>query len=251
MEFQTHAPLWRLPEPGRIDIRSSLCNPLQELVVRVYRQKASIPVIALVDLSASMGNPAKLDWVTQFSSVLGRSVKKTGDRFGFFGCSESIIPEFFYPPGKAWHADAVISQRLQHFLPTGRNSQGLLEANFYMPRSSLVFLVYDFYFEKDLLDRVLTSLSRHFIVPVVLDNTGGSDVQQHYGWGYLRDAETGQLRFVVWRPALQRKIEQQKKDHLRWLTKVLLRYGIKPLVIKNRFRTEDLTAYFYPATGPS
>jgi len=247
MEFQTHAPLWRLPEPKRIDIRASLCNPMQEILVRVFRQKASIPVVAVTDLSASLGNRMKLEWVTQFTRVLGQSVTKTGDRFGFIGCDENILPDFFHPPAKTQDAASVISQRLKNFIPAGRHSHGLLKASYHLRRSSLVFLVSDFYFDAGLLNKLLASLSRHFVVPVVLAEFQDSFISGRYGVGHLKDAETGQLRFVIWRPALRRRLEQKKQRHIQRLTTIFQQHGVKPLIIKNQFKAGDITDYFFPS----
>lgn len=247
MEFQTHAQLWRLPQPERIDIRASLCNPWQELMVRVFRQNASIPVVAVADLSASLGNRNKLEWMAKFTQALGHSVAKTGDRFGFIGCDENIIPDLFHPPAKTNGAALAISQRLKKYVPSGRNSQALLQVNTHLSRSSLVFLLSDFYFDKGMLEKVLAGLSRHFVVPVVLSDFQDSTILKRYGIGHLKDAETGQLRFVIWRPALKRQLEQRKQEHIQRVTATCLRHGMKPLVIENKFSAENLTEYFYPS----
>lgn len=246
MEFQTHAQLWRLPEPERIDIRASLCNPWQELMVRVYRQNASIPVVAVADLSASLGDGAKLEWIAKFTRALGYSVAKTGDRFGFIGCDENILPDFFHPPIKTNGAAFAVSRRLKKYIPSGQNSQALLQVNAHLPRSSLIFLLSDFYFNHDLLDKVLASLARHYVVPVVLSEFQDLFITRRYGIGYLKDAETGQLRFVIWRPALRRQLELRKKRHLQQVMATCLQHGVKPLIINKQFSAGQLTEYFFP-----
>ncbi len=46
--------LYDRPDPRRLDLRASLRNIQQEWLVRVNRQQTSIPVHAVVDVSASM-----------------------------------------------------------------------------------------------------------------------------------------------------------------------------------------------------
>lgn len=246
MEFMTHHPLWRLPEPKRIDIRASLCNPWQELVVRVFRQKASIPVVVLADISASLGSTSRLQWMSEFVSALGYSVKKTGDRFAFIGCDETIRQDFIYTSGKQNNISEIISQRLKKFTPVGSNSLGLLQANAYMPKKSLVFLVSDFYFQPDLLDKILTKLAGHFVVPVVLAIPQSSSKPKQFAMANLLDAETGKTKFILMTPKFHDRIAQQEKKHHERIASVCRLHGNQPLVIKKSFAARDITNYFFP-----
>lgn len=246
MEFMTHHPLWRLHEPKRIDIRASLCNPWQELLVRVFRQKASIPVVVLADLSASLGNTSRLQWVSEFVSALGYSVNKAGDRFAFIGCDETLRQDFIYPAGKQKNMAEIISQRLLQFTPTGSNSLGLLQASACLTKQSLVFLVSDFYFQVDLLDKVLTTLAGHFVVPIVLAIPQSSIKPKQFAMANLQDSETGKTKFILMTPKYHDKIMLQEKKHHERITSVCRSHGNQPLVIKKSFAARDITNYFFP-----
>ena len=54
MIFDRLVSLVENPDPRRLDIRASLRDPFEQWRVREFRQKAAIPVMAILDLSASM-----------------------------------------------------------------------------------------------------------------------------------------------------------------------------------------------------
>jgi len=56
-EFIAHTSLFRRPDPRRLDLRASLRRVAaldDDWLVRVHRQRASVPVHLVVDVSASM-----------------------------------------------------------------------------------------------------------------------------------------------------------------------------------------------------
>src|SRR5574341_1204843 len=87
-EFIGHAPLLAARDPRRLDVRASLADPFGEWKVRQFRQRATVPVWLVADLSASMGfqgRRRKLDVLADFTASLGYSAWRTGDPFGFLG----------------------------------------------------------------------------------------------------------------------------------------------------------------------
>lgn len=246
MEFMTHFPLWRLPDAKRIDIRASLCNPMQELLVRVSRQKAEIPVVIVADLSASLGTTGKRQWLADFVRDLGFSVNKTGDRFSFIGCDENLRKDFKYLSTRQKKISEIISQRIRNFHPVGKHSEGLMQVNTCLPQKSLVFLVSDYYFHPELLDKILTRLSGHFVVPVVLANPQNSSESKRFSMAKLRDSETGRTRLFLSTARTRDRIRQREIQHLEKVASVCRVHGYQPLLIKSAFRARDITNYFFP-----
>src|SRR5690606_14686846 len=80
-EFVSHANLHDRPDPRRLDLRASLRDLRGNWLVRVYRQRVSTPVYAVVDVSASMnfGSPrTKLQVAADFIEALGQSAFRAG-----------------------------------------------------------------------------------------------------------------------------------------------------------------------------
>ena len=80
-EFVSHMSLYARPDPRRLDLRASLRDLSNDWLVRVHRQRASVPVHAIVDVSASMAFGArktKLQVAADFVEALGQSAVAGG-----------------------------------------------------------------------------------------------------------------------------------------------------------------------------
>jgi uncharacterized protein (DUF58 family) len=85
-EFAGQVPFAASPNPRNLDIGASLKDPFGQLAVRTFRQRSSIPVFVLADVSASMGFEGatrKIETLARFSAATAWSVFRHGDRFGF------------------------------------------------------------------------------------------------------------------------------------------------------------------------
>ncbi|MGH8751708.1 MAG: DUF58 domain-containing protein, partial [Burkholderiales bacterium] len=209
-EFRGHAPLLAHPDPRRLDLLASLRDPFSEWRVRVYSQKSSIPVYLIADVSASMGFGGvkrKLDVLADFTAALGYSAYRTGDRFGFIGCDETVRQDFLLPPTFARGAGVEWAGRLRAFSAAGKNAAGLTQAHHFLGRTrALIFLSSDFHFPLDFLDSVLTSLARHDVVPLVLWDRAEYEQLPPSGLAWVQDSESGRRRLLWLRPWLQEKI---------------------------------------------
>lgn len=245
-EFYGHAPLMSRPEPRNIDIHASLLDPFGQFVVRTFRQRGIINVSMLADLSASMGFMHKMQVLADLTAATGYSCFRTQDHFGFYGCDEKLRTEFFVP--NRWHKGGVpdLAEQLRNFRPSGKNCQALQQNAEFLPwHRSLIFLVSDFHFPLPQIRRLMDSLSRHDVLPIVLWQ------QQEYKdlpeWGLCRllDPETRRSKNLLMRPNLKQKIQQaflQRKQQLRQL---FVHYGRQPFFISDRFQADHLTRYFY------
>lgn len=249
VEFHSHAPLFDRPDPRRLDLRASLRDPLQRLLVRVYRQRAAVPVYAIADLSASMGfcgHARKLEVMAAFIASLGYSAYRSGDPFGFIGCDSAVRQEFYQPLSRAKAAGADVAQRLLSLAPVGSDSGGLLQATgFIGPRRALVFLVSDFYFPGVLLLKVLQALGHHQVVPVVLTDRMEHEILPSFGIARVLDPETGRQRSLLMRPWLRQRLRASFERHFEALSQSFAAHGTQALWMRDVFRADEVTRYFH------
>lgn len=247
--FSHHAGLLEAPDPRRFDAHASLRDPFGQLRFRVYHQTGLVPVVIVADLSASMdfrGRGSRRELLADFCEGLGEAAWQTGDPFGFFGADQEPLPEFVQPPRLQRDLGAALAARLRDFAPTGRGAQGLLQAPGLLGRRrALVFLVSDFLFPDDLLDRLLAALGRHDLVPVVCWDEAEYRDLPRFGWARLRDPESGRERGLLLRPGLHRVIRDGFAERRRRLEARLRRHGRRALYLDGRFRAATVTRYFY------
>lgn len=246
-EFHGHAPLIAHPHPRNLDLRASLNDPFGQFVVRTFRQRSSIPVYVIADLSASMGLKGscnKPEILARFSACAAHSAVRTGDRFGFIGCGETIDPKFFIP--LRWYKGTArdLWDRLKDHVPEDRSAHGLLQSPMLLGRrKSLVFLVSDFHFPLATLKQILHNLKPHDVVPVVLRD---SREECYPDWGLIRfkDSETGRSRFLALRPGFSEKIRATNQQRKIAMIKLCTQFGREPFFVTDQFNPEDLTRYF-------
>ena len=241
--------LLHAPDHRRVDIRSSSCDPFGQIWFRTFRQRGINPVIILADLSCSMrfqGRAHKLALLTEFMRSAAYSAYRAGDPFGFMGCDECVRAEYLLMPG--WRlADAeTMADRLAQWQSLGTGAEGLLEAAALIAnKRALVFLVSDFYFPAELLQRLLDRLAGHLLVPVVVWDSAEYQRLPKRGLAWVQDPETGHSRLLLLRAGLNRRIEQtyrQRWDDLRALFEQRSR---QPFLLQDVFNADALTRYFY------
>ena len=250
LEFTGHAPLLAAPDPRRLDVRASLSDPFEQWLVRTYRQRSSLPVYLLADVSASMAcKGRKLRALVDFASALAYSAYRTGDRFGFVACDERPRSDLFLVPGRHRGAGAEIRRRIEASTFSGRNALGLAAAPALLGKQrALVFLVSDFHFPVAFLHRVLHALARHDVVPVVLWDPEEQELYEQSGFGLrvVRDSESGRHRYLFMRPALRLKLAQASLERKQALTQAFMAHSLQPLAITGEFSADAVTRYFFP-----
>jgi uncharacterized protein (DUF58 family) len=252
-EFGGYAPLGRAPDPRRLDVRATLADPLGTWQVRLYQQRASIPVWLIADLSGSMSAPVgggKMQRLAQFAASLAYSVHRTGDAFAFMGCDDTVVSDLLLPPTHARGAGSEIAAKLAQYAPVDSGARGLLSAAAYLGRRrSLVFLASDFHVAQPLLEAVLESLTPHDVVPVVLWDELRSDGEfqtlPRLGLVGLQDAESGRRRTVLLRPKLHAQWRHRFAERRTTLQQCFARFGLRPFHVGRHFRPQAMTAYFY------
>jgi len=244
-EFRGHAPLIEGRDPRRIDLRASARDPFEQLYVRVFHQKAAIPVYALTDLSASMSFGRKPEILADFIAACAYSAHRTGDSFAFIGCDHRVRRDFHLPLTRARAAGQVLADGLRQLGHWGRDSAALADAiRFFDERRALVFLISDFHFPAALLAGVLASLARHTVVPVVVRDSNEERELPAFGLLRLKDSETGTTRTVFARPALNRRIRVAADERDKNLKRLAGRLASPPLYLVDRLRVDAVSEYF-------
>lgn len=236
------------PQPRHIDIRASLKDPLEHWWVRSFRQRTSISVEVIADLSASMGagfGADKRETLRSLVEMVAWSAYRQGDLFGFHAASGRLIealslPRRFYKGGVP-----EFCTKLRYHQPEGSGINGLIEACGRLGRTrSLVFLVSDFHFPNEEIGRMLMHLARHDVVPVVLWDPAECEALPDYGLMVLSDPETGEKRRLWMRPGLREAFKQGFSKRRLELERLLGQRGRAPLFLNAHFVADDLTRYF-------
>jgi uncharacterized protein (DUF58 family) len=251
-EFRSHVPLADAPDARRLDLLASLREPLGRWLVRRNSQRLAVPVVMLADLSASMahapaGRPelGKLQVLADMAQSLAWSAWKSGDSFGFFGCADQLLPAWTLPPTRARGAGMALAERLRRHTPVGRSALGLAQAVPWLGRRrALVFLVSDFQLPLAQLHPLLASLAGHDVVPVLLRAPSQADLGPHAGLAPVRDAETGQQRWLWWRPALRQQWQTAWAAEQAALDALFKRHRRRAVLFDQGFDADALTRHF-------
>lgn len=248
MEFRGHASLLDAPDPRRLDLHASLRNPFGGWSVRVYAQRRAVPVILLLDLSASMGfegRRRKLDVVADFAESLAWSTWRTGDAFGVVACAETVLDDWLLPPTRSRGVGLPLAERLRRTEVSARSARGLLEAHRHLRRArSIVFLVSDFHWPAADLDAIFASLSNQQLTPVIVRDAAEADLGPGRGLAHAVDPETGERRLVAWRPSLRAAWARAHDAHREALTQACRRHRLRPIWIEEGFDADAVTRHF-------
>jgi len=247
-EFHGHASLIANPDARHLDVHASLHDPFGQFVVKTFRQRSSIPVYVLADLSGSMGfhnNHSKIRILAHFAATTAYSAYRTGDPFGFIGCADEVDWDLFL--ALRWQKGVMgeIFDRLASFEPQGTSVEGLFEAaSLIGKRRALIFLISDFHFPLNKLKAIMECLTRHDVVPVVLWSSMEFELPN---WGIYRlcDPETGEERCLFMRPRLREKMRDLFLQRHDSLTQACLSYGRRPFFVIDRFVPEAMSRYFF------
>lgn len=241
-------PWLEYPDPRRLDVRATLRDPYEKLWVRDFKLDTAIPVIALVDSSASMGYRGVYDRrqiVANILTVLSRSAYAAGDAFGLMVANESIHRQLQLPPRIHRSAPLWINKHWSLFAPNGSSAEGLCRCIPTLPkRRSLVFVISDFHWPESLLLRLFKGLAHHDVVPLVLRDPAEADSLPDSGFAQLRDMEHGDQVFVWMTQTMRQQMMARAQHHLDWLTSHSRRFGIVPHLVNDDFNPQALTQYF-------
>lgn len=242
-QFREFAPLLRYPDPRRIDLRTTLYDPMGKVYVRVFNQRSTVPVYVIADVSASMGFREKMAVLADFTITTAASARRTGDPFGFVACDTRVRMHF--PATRRRGIAEDLQARLPELQAAGRNAAGIVAAVALLPRRrALVFLVSDFHLPVAQIEAALAALSMHDVVPVVLWHGAEYERLPRFGLCELHDPETGLRRFVLMRRRLRAKVIDAYRRQKQRLRRLCIAHGREPFFLVDRFEPDRLTEYF-------
>lgn len=241
-EFRRHVPLLRHPDPRRLDLRASLCDPHGALHVRQFAPRRAVPVAALVDLSGSMRfGDAVAGGVADLCALLALSAARSGDSFALFGCDGQVREEASLPFARRRGIETEVRRRLAGARPSGMTATGLIEAAGRLPqRRAFVFLLSDFLMPMAEIERLLDALWRHDVVPVLVGADAPEDALPSWGLVELADLETGVARLVVMRPALRARWRRQARERRQALQRIFAERGLRPFELRGALDVDAL-----------
>lgn len=246
--FKRHAPLMAGPDPRRIDIRASVLDPFGSYLVKVYQQKSQLTVCLVADLSASMsyrGTGRKQEMLADCLLSAAESADRTGDRFSFIGCGETVERETMILPTRNYRGRIGPIARLLRNRTLQGDAKGLLQARRFMPEQpALVFVVSDFHLPLQWIQKLMGQFNRHAVVPLVLWDK--CEYENLPAWGSVRlaDLEQGRTRTLLLRPALRRRIVAAFLQRRSELQRCFRAFGSEPLFFDHGFSPEAVTHYF-------
>lgn len=249
MEFRGHAPLIAYPDPRRIDLRQTLRDPSEQIFVRMFNQKSSTPVYVVCDLSGSMGfvgERNKLELAAEIAASAAYSAYRVNDPFGFVGFDDSIREDWLFTSTTKVHGAFELTDRLRDYRPAGAGAAGLLEVDQLLSRErALVFLISDFHMPAEALEKALSGLMRHHVVPVVLWDGAEYRKLPEFGITSVTDCETGARRTLFLRKGYRERIAQAFEERRAMLHKLFMHYDMPPFFVEEAFNADDMTEYFY------
>ncbi|MDR2219143.1 MAG: DUF58 domain-containing protein [Methylobacillus sp.] len=249
MEFRGHAPLISYPDPRRIDLRQTLRDPFDQVWVRIFNQKSSIPVFVVCDLSGSMGfsgHMRKLEIAAEITASAAWSAFRVNDPFGFIGYDSEVRDDWMFTSSTKVHGAFDLAERLAAYHPGHVPATALGEVAQFLPRErSLLLLVSDFHTPLAQLGDQLATLIRHHVVPLVLWDTAEYRKLPEFGIASVTDCETGSRRTLFLRKHYRERILQAFEDRRDALEKLFMSVDMPPLFIEDAFEPDDLTEYFY------
>jgi len=253
-EFIAHDSLFRRPDPRRLDLRASLHRAARlddDWLVRVHRQRASVPVHLVVDVSASMhfGAPLrKLEHVAAFARSLGRSAYRLGDRVALHAFDAHERGDLRLPASHGRGVGELIAQILCSCRGGAGGAQGLLEATAQLAgRDALVFIASDFHWPLDGLGAALDRLGHAYVVPMVVWDPHEIEPPPANGIAAARDAESGRERTLWMRPALRARWRRAVAERRAELRRLFAARSLRPFAIEGRFDPEAMSRYFIEA----
>ncbi|WP_334107669.1 DUF58 domain-containing protein [Methylobacillus sp.] len=247
-EYRGNVPLVDYPDLRRVDISRSLRDPFDQIQVRLFNQESPTPVYILCDMSSSMqfkGHTRKLDQAVEIAASIGAAVAHAGDVYSFIGYHDKVVEETLLPLGN--RLPELLGQLclVEACEDMGRGSDGVLEAPQYLgQKKSLVFWLSDFHMPLAHIEQVLTAMSAHQVVPVVLWDDYEISRLPRLGFSNMIDPETGVSRTLFFTSALRQQVEDSYVARKQVLQQLFLKFDSPPLYVTDEYHPDLMTHYF-------
>jgi uncharacterized protein (DUF58 family) len=252
-EFVSHVSLYDRPDPRRLDLRASLRDLRGDWLVRVNRQRVSVPVHVVADVSASMSfgsRKSKLEIAGDFVAALSQSTFRVGDPLGMLAFDARERTDLFVPALLSRGMGAVMARALASCKGTAGDIAGLEETVLRLAGShGLIFLVSDFHWPLERMPAVLDLLTHAYVVPIVIWDPAETQPPARDALLSLRDSESARHRTLWLRPKLRAQWRQAVASRRAQLEAVFTPRGIRPFFVSGSFDGEALSHYFFEAAA--
>ncbi len=251
MNFVSHAKLTDQPDPRRLDLRASISNIQKDWLVRINKQRAAITVSAIVDVSPSMhfgSKQNKLHVAAEFLQALGFSAGGLGDSVSLVPFDSVKRDDLSMPARFGRGIGQTMAEMVLSSKPTnsaGASTDALSRCiESIAGKSALVFIVSDFHWPLEQLDRMLEPLSGSLVVPLVIWDR--SEVTPPDGKRLLSVRQMGgkDSRHVWLTPAVREQWKINVGNRQQEIANVFSPKEVKPFWITNGFDPESLSRYF-------
>ncbi|MFM0201826.1 VWA domain-containing protein [Paraburkholderia fungorum] len=254
-QFAMHGRLFDYPDPRRLDLRASLRAARSEWLVRVHLQRVAVPVVMIVDVSASMhfgARQTKLQVAADFVETLGYSAFRVGDRLGMLAFDADERGDLFMPPRNGRGTGNLLAAMLRA-CPGGAAASGGIEglrrcATRLAGRQALVFVVSDFHWPLAQMPRVLDTLVHACVVPIVVWDEAEISPPRRGPLLAVHDAESGEDRRVWLRDGIRKRWLEGVARRRAELDGIFGSRGMPPFYVEGAFDPEAMSRYFLETT---
>ncbi|MEE9333999.1 MAG: hypothetical protein V3U65_07890 [Granulosicoccaceae bacterium] len=251
MNFVSHAKLIDQPDPRRLDLRASINNIQKDWLVRVNKQRAAITVSALVDVSQSMRFGAqqnKLQVAAEFLEALGFSAGGLGDSVSLVPFDSMKRDDLTMPARFGRGTGQTMAEMVLSSDPTtsASASTGALShcIESIAGKSALSFIVSDFHWPLEQLDRILEPLAGSLIVPLVIWDRTEITPPDSKRLLSVRQMGSKHSRHLWLTPTVRQQWEANVEKRQQAIADVFATRDVKPFWITDGFDPESLSRYF-------
>ena len=233
------------PDLARLDIKNSITDPYENIFVKTYNLNNPINLIALCDTSSSMSVVKKNNVIVKdLSKIIAASAIEQGDKFSMLCYNDVITNKFMLEPGDNLQ---YINQWIDKVeLNSNKSSSNAAEdINKYLPEEkSLIFWISDFHYPLGKIEKILSHLSSHHVIPLFISSEGEIKRLPRYGFRKYIDSESNIEHEIFLRPSIKEKILGDYKNTKDKIFQIFSKTQLKQIVVKEQIDIKDIQKYF-------
>lgn len=236
-EFYRTAAFLSDPNPSRVDLTRSLMDPFETLFVKTFRQRSELEVVTLADGSHSMLTGDKADFMLAALDCISRSVYEGGDKCHPYLLTENILSLPSQPDWQTALDKATLAPR--------QTASAFRQLNYEIPtQRCLIFILSDFHWPTEWLQSLLSELSAHYVVPVII--WSAAEIADYPLWRFVQvqDAESGSQHLLFTTPRQQQHLRRALTERKKLLTQLFSAYGCRPIWLAEPFSAQQFDRYF-------
>ena len=249
LNFVSHARLMDQPDPRRLDLRASLSNLRKEWLVRVNQQRSAIAISAIVDVSSSMRFGSKISVAADFVEALGYSAGGLGDAVSMYAFDNTMRFDLTLPArygrGTGQNMAATIKSCTTSGSATANIDAFAQCVESVTSNTALVFIVSDFHFPIDHLEKTLDPLAGTLVVPVVIwDRVEVEPPPAGNRLLSVRQLGSSDQRHIWLSPQKRSEWRENVARRRAQIKRVFASRDERPFYITDGFNAERLSRYF-------